>query len=84
MVVAYLRDTLSPLATAENSPRDLAGILALEEKRLGLSVLETEDLAVRADEELALLYVSARVLSIYCDQYPSESRSMRLGVDPCR
>lgn len=54
VVVAYLRDTLSPLATAENSPRDLAGVLALEEKRLGLSVLETEDLAVRADEELAL------------------------------
>lgn len=50
----YLRDTLSPLATAENSPRDLAGVLALKEKRLGLAALEAEDLAVRADEELAL------------------------------
>ena len=54
VVGAYLRDTLSPLATAENSPCDLAGVLALEEERLGLAVLETEDLAVRADEELAL------------------------------
>jgi hypothetical protein len=54
LVGAYLRDTLSPLATAENSPCDLAGVLALEEERLGLAVLETEDLAVRADEELAL------------------------------
>jgi hypothetical protein len=54
LVGAYLRDTLSPLATAENSPCDLTGVLALEEKRLGLSALEAEDLAVRADEELAL------------------------------
>jgi hypothetical protein len=54
LVVAYLRDTLSPLATAENGPCDLTGVLALEEKRLGLSALEAEDLAVRADEELAL------------------------------
>jgi hypothetical protein len=54
VVGAYLRDTLSPLATAQNSPCDLAGVLALEEERLGLSALEAEDLAVRADEELAL------------------------------
>lgn len=51
---SYLRDTLSPLATAENSPRDLTGVLALEEERLGLAVLETEDLAVRTDEDFAL------------------------------
>lgn len=54
VVGAYLRDTLSPLATAENGPRDLTGVLALKEERLRLAVLETEDLAVRADEELAL------------------------------
>lgn len=54
VVGAYLRDTLSPLATAQNSPCDLAGVLALEEERLGLAALEAEDLAVRADEELAL------------------------------
>lgn len=51
---AYLRDTLSPLATAENSPRNAAGVLALQEERLALAVLETEDLAIGADEELAL------------------------------
>ena len=54
IVGSYLRDTLSPLATAENGPRDLAGVLALKEERLRLAVLETEDLAVRADEDFAL------------------------------
>lgn len=49
-----LRDTLAVLATEENSPCDAAGVLALEEKGLGLSVLETEDLGVTTDEELAL------------------------------
>jgi hypothetical protein len=42
------------LATEENSPCDAAGVLALEEEGLGLSVLETEDLGVTADEELTL------------------------------
>ena len=51
---AYLRDTLSPLATAENSPCDLAGVLALEEEGLGFAVLEAENLAVATDVELAL------------------------------
>lgn len=70
-MVAYLRDTLSPLATAENGPRDLTGVLALEEERLRLAVLETEDLAVRADEELALLrmYVSTHA-NHSCAQCP--------------
>ena len=51
---AHLRDTLPPLSPAKDGPCDAAGVLALEEKRLGLAVLETEDLAVGADEELAL------------------------------
>ena len=42
------------LSAVKDGPGDLAGVLALEEERLGLAVLETEDLAVRADEELAL------------------------------
>lgn len=50
----YLRDTLSPLSPAKDGPRNAARVLALEEEGLGLSVLETEDLAVRTDEELAL------------------------------
>lgn len=50
----YLSDTLSPLPTAQNRPCDAAGVLALQEQRLGLAVLEAEDLAVGPDEELAL------------------------------
>ena len=50
----HLRDTLPPLSTAENGPCDATWVLALKEERLGFAVLETEDLAVCADEELAL------------------------------
>jgi len=50
----FLRDTLLVLSSEENGPCDTAGVLALEEKRLGLAVLETEDLAVATDVELAL------------------------------
>lgn len=42
------------LPAEEDGPGDTAGVLALEEEGLGLSILETEDLAVTADEELAL------------------------------
>lgn len=49
-----LGDSLLVLATEENSPRDPSGVLALEEKRLGLSVYETEHLGVTADKDLAL------------------------------
>jgi hypothetical protein len=52
--VSYLRDTLSTLSAAENGPRDATWVLALQEQGLALAVLETEDLAVRAHEELAL------------------------------
>jgi hypothetical protein len=55
----YLRDTLSPLPTAEDGPCDAAGVLALEEKGFALAILEAEDLAVRADEDLALFMVLA-------------------------
>lgn len=47
------------LATEEDCPGNTAGVLALEEERLGLSILKAEDLAVTADVELALhMYVS--------------------------
>ena len=42
------------LAAEEDGPGNAAGVLALEEEGLGLSILETEDLAVAANEELAL------------------------------
>jgi len=51
----HLSDTLSPLSPAQYSPGNATGILALEKERLGFPILEAEDLAVTADEELALL-----------------------------
>lgn len=43
------------LATEEDGPCDTAGVLALQEERLGLALLEAEDLAVATDVELTLL-----------------------------
>jgi len=51
---AYLRDTLLVLSAVEDGPGDTAGVLALKEERLGLAVLEAEDLAVATDVELTL------------------------------
>jgi hypothetical protein len=42
------------LATEENGPGNAAGVLALEEEGLGLSVDETEDLGVTTDKDLSL------------------------------
>ena len=56
----YLRDTLAVLAAVENSPGDAAGVLSLEEERLGLSVLESEDLAVAADVDFTLQIIYDR------------------------
>lgn len=42
------------LSSEKNSPCDATGVLALKEEGLGLSVLESEDLAVTTDVELAL------------------------------
>jgi hypothetical protein len=42
------------LSAVKDGPGDLAGVLALQEERLGLAVLETEDLAISTDEELSL------------------------------
>jgi hypothetical protein len=54
MDFAYLRDTLLVLSSEKNCPRNSAGVLALEEKGFGLSILESEDLAVTTDIELSL------------------------------
>ena len=51
---SYLRDTLLVLSAEKNGPCDAAWVLALEEQGLRLSVLETEDLGVTTDVELAL------------------------------
>lgn len=54
--ITDLRDTLAVLATVEDGPSYPARVLALKEKRLGLSVLEAEDLAVATDVQLTLLF----------------------------
>ena len=61
MVATNLRDTLLVRPSVESGPVNLARVLALEEKGLGLSVLEAEDLAVTTDVELALFMPSANV-----------------------
>jgi hypothetical protein len=42
------------LSSEKDCPRNTTGILALKEEGFGLSVLESEDLAVTTDVELAL------------------------------
>lgn len=49
------------LPSVEGSPGDPAGVLALEEQALGLAVLESEDLGVTTDVQLALELPSAHV-----------------------
>ena len=51
---SYLRDTLPVLSPVEDGPRNAAGVLALEEERLGFAVLESEDLAVATDVKFTL------------------------------
>jgi hypothetical protein len=50
----YLRDTLLVLSSEEDGPGDTARVLALQEQRLGFAILESEDLAIATDVELAL------------------------------
>lgn len=52
--ISYLRDTLLVLSSEENGPCNSARVLALQEQRFGFTVLETEDLGVSTDVELAL------------------------------
>ena len=49
------------LPAEKDGPSNPAGVLALEEQALGLAILETEDLAVTADVQLALNMASAHV-----------------------
>ena len=52
--ISYLRDTLLVLSSEEDGPCNSARVLALQEQRFGFTVLETEDLGVSTDVELAL------------------------------
>jgi hypothetical protein len=62
-LITDLRDTLAVLATVEDSPGDAAGVLPLEEERLGLAILEAEDLAVATDVQLTLEQAKHTVLA---------------------
>jgi hypothetical protein len=42
------------LSSEEDGPGDTARVLALQEQRLGFAILESEDLAIATDVELAL------------------------------
>lgn len=42
------------LSSEKDGPCNATGVLALEEEGFGLAILESEDLAVTADVELAL------------------------------
>lgn len=48
------RDTLAVLSAVEGGPGYPAGVLALEEERFTLAILEAEDLAVTADIQFTL------------------------------
>jgi hypothetical protein len=62
---SYLRDTLAVLAAVQDSPGDAAGVLSLQEERLGLAVLESEDLAVATDVDFTLRQSPVS----FCNQY---------------
>jgi hypothetical protein len=66
----------------QHSPCYSAGVLALQEQRLGLAILEAEDLGVASDVEFALLMLSA-----YCPSYMScgdRRRCENCGAVVCR
>jgi hypothetical protein len=49
-----LRYALLVLAPEQHRPRDPAWVLSLKKEGLGFAILETEDLAITTDVELAL------------------------------
>lgn len=53
-IESYLRDTLAVLAAVQDSPGNATGVLSLQEQRLRLAILETEDLAVATDVDFTL------------------------------
>ena len=53
---ANLCNALPVLSSEENCPCDPPGVLALEEKRFGFAILESEYFAVTTDVELPLSF----------------------------
>ena len=62
----YLRDTLPVLSPVEDSPSNAAGVLSLQEERLGFALLESEDLVVTTDVEFSL---RKRIPLVDCRDY---------------
>ena len=58
-----LRNTLLVLPPEQRRPGDPTRVLSLEEKAFGLAILESEDLAVATDVELALYTKSSAIQS---------------------
>ena len=63
------------LSAVQNGPGNAAGVLSLQEERLGFAVLESEDLAVATDEELTLQ--SQKCQSSLIHGFPSRRRAVR-------
>lgn len=63
--------------SVQGRPGDLARVLALEEKGLGLAILEAEDLAVTTDVKLAL-YIPLATVPPIAPAHPSRHVSVSL------
>ena len=61
----YLRDTLLVLSSEKDGPCNATGVLALKKEGFGLAVLESEDLAITADVELALEIKQSAIPSVF-------------------
>ena len=71
------------LATVQNGPCDAAGVLALEEQRLRLAVLEAEDLAVTTDVDFTLSHEETTIsLQIFSNVPAVMPRSLSPYPDP--
>ena len=66
----YLSDSLLMLPAEQYRPRDPTRVLALQEERLGLAVLEAEDLAVAADVEFTLSHRISSAFSPFAAPSP--------------
>ena len=94
MLSSYLGDTLLVHASVQHRPSNLSRVLALQEERFTLAILEAEDLRVTTDVELSL-YVH-RLSALCCpiaifspcpdgllhpQSFTPPSRSRARGVD---
>jgi hypothetical protein len=67
----YLRDTLLVLSSEQDGPCNATGVLALQEEGFGLAILESEDLAITTDVELALHTILSALYFFFKIQCPN-------------